>query len=146
MHLQKKFVMKKWFLSQNGAITLSVMAFLVYLGRVFLDWRYESHLLGAEGSLQEFLYILMFLAFAGSWVWGTLAAKSGSRGGLLTCLILALLLDVGFAAATYFFWCPPASCPKFIPNLWQWNWAELILGLVASISIGLQLTVKKVES
>ena len=146
MHLQKKFVMKKWFLSQNGAITLSVMAFLVYLGRVFLDWRYESHLLGAEGSLQEFLYILMFLAFAGGWVWGMLAANSDSRGGLLVCLILALLLDVGFAAATYFFWCPPASCPKFIPNLWQWNWAELILGLVASISIGLQLTVKKVES
>ena len=122
------------------------MALLVFLGRVFLDYRYESHLLGAEGSLQEFLYILMFLVFAGSWVWGMLAAKSGSRGGLITCLILALLLDVGFAAATYFFWCPPSSCTQFIPNLWQWNWAELISGLAASISIVLQLTGKKVKS
>ena len=138
--------MKNWFLSQNGAITLLVMALLVYLGRVFWDWRYESHLLGAEGSLQEFLYILMFLAFAGGWVWGMLAAKSGSRSGLLTCLILALLLDVGFAAVTYFSLCPPASCTQFIPNLWQWNWAQLILGLVASILIGLQLIGKKVES
>jgi len=138
--------MKNWFLSQNGAITLSVMALLVFLGRVFLDWRYESHLLGAEGSLQEFLYILMFLAFAGGWVWGMLAAKSGSRSGLLACLILALLLDVGFAAVTYFFLCPPASCPKFIPNLWQWNWTQLILGLFAAIALLFQLTGKKVES
>ena len=138
--------MKSWFLSQNGAITLSVMALLVFLGRIFLDWRYESHLLGAEGSLEEFLYILMFLAFAGSWVWGMLAAKSGSRGGLLACLILALLLGVGFAAVTYFSLCPPASCTQFIPNLWQWNWAQLISGLVASISIGLQLTGKTTEA
>ena len=138
--------MKNWFLSQNGAITLSVIAFLVFLGRIFLDWRYESHLLGAEGSLQELLYILMFLAFAGGWVWGMLAAKSGSRGGLIICLIFALLLGVGFAVATYLFWCPPASCTKFIPNLWQWNWAELILGLAASISIGLQLPRKTAAS
>jgi hypothetical protein len=138
--------MKNWFLSLNGAITLSVMALLVFLGRVFLDYRYESHLLGAEGSLQEFLYILMFLAFAGGWVWGMLAAKSGSRGGLFTCLVLALLLDVGFAAMTYFFWCPPSSCTQFIPNLWQWNWAELIFGLLAAIALMFQLTGKKVKS
>ncbi|HSG43971.1 MAG TPA: hypothetical protein VLA72_12520 [Anaerolineales bacterium] len=138
--------MKNWFMSQNGAINLSVIALLVFLGRVFLDWRYESHLLGEEGSFEEFLYILMFLAFAGGWVWGMLAAKSGSRGGLFVCLFLALLLGVGFAAVTYFFLCPPASCAKFIPNLWQWNWAQFISGLVASISIGLQLTGKKVAS
>lgn len=138
--------MKNWFLSQNGAITLSVMALLVFLGRLFLDWRYESHLLGAEGSLQEFLYILMFLAFAGGWIWGMLAAKSGSRSGLLTCLVFALLLDVGFAVATYLFWCPPESCTKFIPNLWQWNWAELILGLLATIALVFQLTGKKMET
>jgi heme/copper-type cytochrome/quinol oxidase subunit 3 len=139
-------VMKNWFLSQNGAITLSLIAFLTFLGRTFLDWRYENHLLGAEGSLEEFLYILMFLAFAGGWVWGMLAAKCGSRGGLIACLIFALLLGVGFAAVTYFSLCPPATCKQFIPNLWQWNWAQLISGLVASISIGLQLTGKKGES
>ena len=138
--------MKKWFLSQNGAVTLSVMALLAFLGRLFLDWRYESHLMGAEGSLQEFFFILMFLAFAGGWVWGMLAAKSSSHGGLLACLILALLLDVGFAVATYLFWCPPASCKIFIPNLWQWNWAEMILGLLATIALAFQFRGKKVES
>jgi hypothetical protein len=88
----------------------------------------------------------MFLAFSGGWVWAMLAVKSGSRGGLFACLIFALLLGVGFAAATYFFWCPPATCTQFIPNLWPWTWAKLISGLVASISTGLQLTGKKGES
>lgn len=134
--------MKNWFLSLHGAITLSVITFLTYLGRTFLDWRYENHLLGAEGSLEEFLYVLMFLAFSGGWVWAMLAAKSGSRGGLIICLILALVLGVGFAGVTYFFLCPPATCTQFIPNLWPWNWAELITGLLASISLGLQLTRK----
>jgi hypothetical protein len=138
--------MKNWFLSQNGAITLSLIAFLTFLGRIFLDWRYESHLLGAEGSLEEFLFVLMFLAFAGGWVWAMLAAKSGSRGGLITCLIFALLLGVGFAVATYLFMCPPATCTQFIPNLWPWTWAEFISGLATSISIGLKLTRKTAAS
>ena len=115
MHLQKKFVMKKWFLSQNGAITLSVMAFLVYLGRVFLDWRYESHLLGAEGSLQEFLYILMFLAFAGSWVWGMFAAKSGSRGGLLTCPHSCIAVGCWICGRNLFLLVSASLLPKIHP-------------------------------
>jgi hypothetical protein len=135
--------MKNWFLSVNGAITLSVIAFLIFLGRIFLDWRYESHLLGDPGSLEEFLFVLMFLAFAGGWVWAMLAIKSGSRGGLIACLIFALMLGVGFAVQTYLFLCPPASCPKFIPHLWSWVWAELISGLLAAIALVFQLRGKK---
>jgi len=33
--------MKNWFTSLNGAITLSVVGLLTFLGRGFLDWRYE---------------------------------------------------------------------------------------------------------
>jgi hypothetical protein len=40
--------MKKWFLSLNGAITLSGLAFLSFLGRAFLDWRY-----GLPASLRQ---------------------------------------------------------------------------------------------
>jgi MFS family permease len=138
--------MKNWFLSVNGAITLSVIAFLTFLGRIFLDWRYESHLLGSPGSLEEFLNVLMFLAFAGGWVWGMLAAKSGRRGGVIACLIFALVLGVFFAALTYFVMCPPASCPKFIPNLWSWVWAELITGLLSAIALVFQLRGKKVAN
>jgi len=133
--------MKNRFLSLHGAITFSVIAFLTLLGRLFLDWRYESGRMGAAGSTQETINVLLFLAFAGGWVWAMLAAIRGSRRGLLACLILALLLDVGFALAMYFFWCPPAHCRSF-PNqgLWPWTWAQLIFGLVAAIALVFQLS------
>src|SRR5215510_15686502 len=102
--------MKNWFLSLNGAITLSVIALLTFIGRLFMDWRYEAQLMGAAGSIQETFNVLLLLAFAGGWVWAMLVAIRGSRGGLLACLIFALLLDLGFAFAMFFFWCPPASC------------------------------------
>ena len=102
--------MKNWFLSLQGTITLSVFAFLSHIGRVLMDWRYESHLMGAAGSLEEFLYVLMVLVFMGIYTWGMLTAVSGSRRGLITCLILVLLLNIGFALATFFIWCPPADC------------------------------------
>jgi hypothetical protein len=75
--------------------------------------------------------------------WAMLAATSGSRLGLTACLVLASLLDVGFALLTYLFLCPPASCNGF-PNLWPWTWAQLILGLLAAIALVFQLTGKKV--
>ena len=133
--------MRNWFLSLNGAITLSVIAFLTFLGRLFLDWRYESQLMGAAGSIQEALNVLLFLAFAGGWVWAMLAAIRGSRRGLIACLILALLLDVAFALVTYAVLCPP-GCRGF-PNLWPWTWAQLITGLLAAIALAFQLRQKK---
>ncbi len=135
--------MKNWLLSQNGAITLSVMAFLVFLGRLFLDWRYESDFMGAAGSVQETINVLFFLALAGGWIWAMLAATRSSRRGLIACLILASLVNIGFGLATYLSWCPPAYCNGF-PNLWPWNWAQLILGLSGAIALVFQLTGKKV--
>jgi hypothetical protein len=135
--------MRSWFLSLNGAITLSLIAFLTFLGRAFLDWRYESHNFGSAGSALETIYLLGFIAFAGGWVWAMLAAIRGSRRGLIACLILALFLDVGFALAMYLFWCPP-GCRGF-PNsgMWPWTWAQLISGLLAAIALVFQLRQKK---
>jgi len=133
--------MRNWFLSLHGAITLSVLGLLTFLGRLFLDWRYESRLMGAAGSLEEAVNVLLFLAFAGGWVWAMLAAIRGSRRGLIACLILALLLDVAFALVTYAVLCPP-GCRGF-PNLWPWNWAQLITGLFAALALAFQLRQKK---
>jgi hypothetical protein len=129
--------MRNWFLSLNGAITLSVIGFLAWLGRLFLDWAYEIH---GDGLT---ILALVFVAFAGGWVWAMLAAIRGSRLGLIACLIFALLLDVGFALLMYFFWCPPAYCPSF-PNqgFWPWTWAHLIAGLLAASALVFQLRQK----
>jgi hypothetical protein len=57
---------------------LSVIALLTFLGRLFLDWRYESHLLGPAGSFEEAVNVLLFLAFAGGWIWAMLAVGMSS--------------------------------------------------------------------
>ena len=75
--------MKSYFLSLQGTITLSVFAFLAFLGRLFMDWRYEAHLMGAPGSNEEFFYVLMFLLVLGIYIWAIMAAKSASRRGLI---------------------------------------------------------------
>ena len=42
--------MRNWFMSLNGAITLSVIALLTFLGRGFMDWRYEYPLQVPSGA------------------------------------------------------------------------------------------------
>ena len=133
--------MKNWFLSLHGAMALSVTALLTFLGRLFLDWRYESQLLGPAGSFEEAVNVLLFLAFTGGWIWAMLAAIHGSHRGLIASLVLALLLDVAFALVTYAVFCPP-GCRGF-PNLWPWSWAQLILGLLAAIALVFQLRQEK---
>jgi hypothetical protein len=129
--------MRNLFLSLHGAITLSVIALLTFLGRAFLDWRYESRNLGPAGSNLETIYVLGYVAFVGGWVWAMLVAIRGSRRGLIACLIIALLLNVVFALGTYLYLCPP-GCIGF-PHLWPWNWAQLILGVLAAIALVFQL-------
>jgi hypothetical protein len=130
--------MRNWFMSRTGAITLSVIALLTFLGRGFLDWRYEYPLQDPAGSFDTLL-ALIYVALAGVWVWSLLAMQRDSRRGLITGLALSLLLDVGLALATYFIFCPPATGCVGWPNAWPWNWANLISGLLAAIAIWVQL-------
>lgn len=69
----------------------------------------RSQLMGAAGSIQETTNVLLFLAFTGGWIWALLAAIRGGRGGLIACLILALLPGVVSALVTYAVFCPQAA-------------------------------------
>ena len=130
--------MKRWFTSLNGAITLSVIAFLTFLGRAFMDWRYEYPHQDPVGAWDT-PGALIYMALAGLWLWGMLAGVRGSRRGLIGSLGAVLVLDVAFALATYFFFCPPWRGCVGWPNAWPWNWANLITGVAAAIALVLQL-------
>ena len=130
--------MRNWFTSLNSAITLSVIALLTFLGRGFMDWRYEYPLQDPAGAW-DIPGALIYMALAGGWIWGLLAAMQGSRRGLIALLIFALVLDVLLALATYFIFCPPWTGCEGWPNAWLWNWANLISGLLAAIAVGIQL-------
>lgn len=130
--------MRNWLVSLNGAITFSVIAFLTFLGRAFMDWRYEYPLQDPAGSWAT-LGALIYMALAGGWLWSLLAGARGSRWGLIASLIWAMMLDVGLALATYFVFCPPWTGCEGWPNAWLWNWSNLISGLVAGVAIAFQL-------
>lgn len=130
--------MKNWFMSLNGAVALSVIAFLTFLGRAFMDWRYEYPLQDPAGSWDT-PGALIYMVLAGGWIWGLLVAARGSRRGLVANLIFILLLDVALALATYFIFCPPWTGCEGWPNAWFWNWSNLISGLLAALAIAYQL-------
>ncbi len=122
--------MRNWLMSLNGAVTLSAIALLLFLGRGFMDWRYEYPLQDPSGAW-DLPGALIYMALAGGWIWALLAASRDSRRGLLTLLTLALVLNVALALATYFIFCPPWTGCEGWPNVWLWNWANLIAGLLA---------------
>lgn len=130
--------MRAWITSLNGAIALSVIALLTFLGRGFMDWRYEFPVQDPSGAF-DIPGALLYMAFAGIWIWAVLAAARGSRRGLIGLLILGLVLDVALAFATYFVFCPPWTGCEGWPNAWLWNWANLITGLLAVGATALQL-------
>lgn len=134
--------MKNWLTSLNGAITLTVIAFLTFLGRAFMDWRYEYPQQDPLGSWDTPM-ALIYMALIGGWLWGLLAAGRGSRRGLIVCLVAVLLLDVTLALATFFFFCPPWTGCTGWPNAWLWNWSNLISGVIAAIAIAFQLKQKR---
>lgn len=130
--------MKKWITSLNGMITLSVLALLAFLGRAFMDWRYEYPKQDPSGAF-DIPGVLVYMALTGIWVWALLAAARGSRRGLTGLLLLALLLDVALALATYFLFCPPWTDCEVWPNAWLLNWTNLVTGVLAVAAATLQL-------
>ncbi|MEK6255846.1 MAG: hypothetical protein N2C13_00835 [Chloroflexota bacterium] len=130
--------MKTWFTSKKGAVTLSLIALLSFLGRAFMDWRYEYSLQDPSGDWDTF-GSLTYLILIGIWIWGLLAAAKGNRKGWINNLVFVLLLNVAMALATYFIFCPPWTGCVGWPNAWPWNWSNLISGLLAAGAIFIQL-------
>ena len=77
--------MKNWFVSLKGAITLSVISLLVYLGRAFIDFYYVFGEFGLDLGMVT-LAMVFYLALFGGWIWALLVAVQGSRRGLYALL------------------------------------------------------------
>ena len=131
--------MKNWFMSRNGAISLSAVAFIAMLGRSIGDARYVlTEDSGSAGPDMVGLWILAYSAFFGGWIWSLLAAARESRGGLTALSILNLLLPFGLGLSTLLFWCP-SPCRTGWPVMEISNWTTLTSGLIAAVAAGLHL-------
>jgi len=139
--------MSTWFMSRNGAITLSVVAFLTGLARLMLDARFVSEFANFMGDQpgQVAMVMLVYIVFFGGWIWALLAAVRGGRGGLIGALVFSLLLALGEGLTALLVFCP-TPCPTISPLGDIIIWANLISGLVAAAALGLQLRQQRTAS
>ncbi|MFQ5616219.1 MAG: hypothetical protein ACE5GO_07145 [Anaerolineales bacterium] len=129
--------MKNWFTSLKGAVTLSVISLLVFLGRTFIDFYYVY----AEFSLSVGmvgLTMLVNMALFGGWIWGLLSTVQGSRRGLISVLVFDLFFLLVIAVGTLVSYCP-SPCQTAWPLAEVTIWASLVFGLLAAISTGFHL-------
>jgi hypothetical protein len=103
-----------------------------------MDWRYEYPQQDPSGAF-DIPGALIYMAIAGIWIWGLMAAARGSRRGLVALLILNAVLVIALPLATFFIFCPPWTDCVGWPNVWLWNWVNLISGLLAVVATTIQL-------
>ena len=126
--------MNNWLTSLNAAITISIIALLSFIGYAFLEALY---FLGGwiTGRAAAAAMTLFVMGIVGGWIWGLLAAKAGSRGGLIAlfvlCLITAsiMLYDIVFYSPIPYGW----------PLVQIAVWVTFIGSVLALIAIARQL-------
>jgi hypothetical protein len=128
--------MKNWFTSLNGAITLSVITLITQVWRGFLDAMLVFPNDFGERSLMEIVAVVYTALFA-LWAWSLISARGGSRRGLIAAFALNILIWVAIPVSWLFFYCP-AECRAGVGIFNLANSLNLIFGLLAAISLGLQ--------
>lgn len=80
--------MKTWFASLNGAIALSALSLLSFVGYVLMEMRYflEKWIPGDNAAMIETIVILLIV---GGWLRALFVAAGGRRGGLIALLALS---------------------------------------------------------
>lgn len=80
--------MKNWFTSLNGAITLSALSLLSFIGYTLMEMRYylEKWIPGDNAAAVEMFIVLLIV---GGWIRALFAADGGRRGGFIALLALS---------------------------------------------------------
>lgn len=137
--------MKSWFMSLNGALALTALAWLSELWRAWLDMLFEYPIGFVSAKIDggsTLAVTLIYTAVFAGWAYALHMAR-GSRGALVaTCVLNALVwlvIPVGWLA----FYCTGSCAVQagFFFNLG--NWLNLIFGLLAGVALVLQLGQKK---
>jgi hypothetical protein len=132
--------MLAWFTSLNGASTFSIFAFLTMTARItFLDAMFVPEFrntLPEDRPADIALMMLVYMIFAGGWVWSLLAAARGSQRGLIVSLIYSLFVAL-YGLLSLLVFCSDGCAAWPVGNLIVW--LNLISGLMASFALGIHL-------
>jgi hypothetical protein len=131
-----------WRRSWTVLLGLAVVAFMAFLARAFIDWRFVYvEFLSADDQAGTLAFLVAYLALAAAWLWALGAVAQRRRAGAAGVLALSLVLLVGIGIAT-----PTAFCPAPCPTEWAWgwelNWAGLVTGLLAAAAALARLTAR----
>jgi hypothetical protein len=126
--------MISWFTSLSGAVALSFVAMLSFIGYTFLVARY---VLGevTPGLTAAAAEALVVIAIAGGWGWALHEAAGGNRSGLIAALIFSLLpalftvYDLIFQSPISFGW----------PLVQIVVWITFVSCITAVVAIAIQL-------
>jgi hypothetical protein len=129
--------MVNWLMSRSGAIALSVLALLSNVWRGFLDAMFVLPNDFGDESLLQLAAIIFTLLFA-AWAWALLAAWQGSQRGLIAAFAINGLVLLAVPIGWLLFYCP-AQCRAGAGVFNLANSLNLLLGLLAALSLGLQV-------
>ena len=126
--------MKTWFTSLNGAVTLSTLSLLAFIGYALMEMRYylEKWIPGDTAAAVEMFVVLLIV---GGWIRALFVATNGKRGGLIALLAFNLVFAL---IAPYDFQFFPIPWPEQTMVI-----ATFICSLIAIAALVSQLRQKK---
>ena len=125
--------MKTWFTSLNGAITLSALALLSFIGYTFMAARYflEKWIPGDGAAMVETIVLLLII---GGWLRALFVAAGGRQSGLTALfafsvvITLIALYDMQFVLYAHIAW------PEQVMVV-----VMLIVGAIVTAAMGVHL-------
>ncbi|MFN2235785.1 MAG: hypothetical protein ACK2U1_16290 [Anaerolineales bacterium] len=129
--------MKNRFTSIRSAIAFTLISLLVYLGRAFIDFYYVFGEFGLGVGMVAGAIVIYVILFGG-WILALLLAVQGSRPGLIAAFGFNLFFLLFIAVGTLVSYCP-SPCSTGWPLGEIAIWLSFVVGVVASISLGIQI-------
>lgn len=123
--------------NSKAGTTSSAILFLLFIERLFLDFRYVSLEMEAVDAILPFTAPYMAVAFVilGLWLWALLSAIRDRRTAFLPLLGFNLL-GLIFGLATVLILCP-TPCSTGAPLADVLDWAMVLIGAGSALSAGL---------
>lgn len=130
--------MKSWFLSRNGALTITALAWLSEMWRGYLDAMFVFPVDFNDPLILNAAAVIFALLFGG-WAWSLALAWRGSRKAMITTFALNLLVLLGIPVSWLFFYCP-AACQAEAGIFNLANTLNLAFGGIAAIALSFHLS------
>ncbi len=128
--------MKNWFTSLNGAVTLSTLSLLSFIGYALMEMRYflEKWIPGDNAAAVEMFVVLLIV---GGWIQALFAATSSRRRGLTALLAFSVFTALVAPYDVRFF---PLPWPEQTMVI-----ATFVFSVIAIAALVIQLRQKKTK-